>query len=118
MPDYHLNPGILFGAAAVAISVFAALAALYLWSVDRARQKFDKVADPSTRAVLPWLSPLLLPTLAILCLGFVAGLWHAYEEQSWPKASTAIFTAWPGFFILVLWLKLRKQTQKGIEKRS
>ena len=53
MNDYDFNPGMLFGAAAAVISVLAAMAALYLWSVNRARQKLDKTADPATRAVIP-----------------------------------------------------------------
>jgi hypothetical protein len=106
-----LNPGIVIGGAAAAISVFAALAALYLWAVNRARQKFDPTADPQARAVLPWLAPLaplLLPTFVILCLGMVAALAKAYEEKSWPEASKIVFTAWPAFLILTLWLKIRK----------
>jgi hypothetical protein len=63
-----LNPGILIGGAAAAISVLAALAAVYLWSVNRTRQKLDPTLDPQTRVVAPWLVPLLLPTLVILCL--------------------------------------------------
>lgn len=107
----NLNPGIVIGGAAAAISVFAALAALYLWAVNRARQKFDKTVDIEGRAVilrLPWLTPLLLPTFVVLCLGLVATLWQAYEERSWAEASKVVFTAWAAFCILILWLKIRK----------
>jgi len=106
-----LNPGIVIGGAAAAISVFAALAALYLWAVNRARQKHDKTTEPQDRAVipwLPWLTPLLLPTFVVLCLGLVATLWQAYEERSWAEASKVVFTAWAAFCILILWLKIRK----------
>jgi hypothetical protein len=110
MSDYEFNPGILIGAAAAIISVFAAIAALYLWSVNRARQKLNNMDDPAARAVIPWLSPLLLPTLIILCLGFIAHLWHAYEEKSWPEASHMIITGWAAFMILVFWRNIRKKT--------
>jgi drug/metabolite transporter (DMT)-like permease len=113
MNYYDFNSGFLFVGAAAAISILAAIVALYLWSVNRARQNVDQIADPATRAVIPWLSPLLLPTLIILVLGFVAGLWHAYEDRSWPKASSAIFTAWPAFVILVFWLKLHKKPRNA-----
>ena len=106
-----INPGIVIGGAAAAISVFAALTALYLWAVNRARQKLGRDLDPQTRAVAPWLAPLtplLLPTFVILCLGMVAALAKAYEEKSWPEASKIVFTAWPAFLILMLWLKIRK----------
>jgi cell division protein FtsX len=76
MNDHQINPGVMLGAAAAIISVLAAMAALYLWSVNRARQKLGNIADPATRAVIPWLSPLLLPPFVILGLGFLAGLWH------------------------------------------
>jgi hypothetical protein len=103
------NPGILLGAAALIISILAALGALYLWSVNRARRSLDENADSASRGVVPWISPLLLPTFVILCLGFIAGLWHAYEDKSWPKASSAIFTAWPAFVVLLFWLKLHNK---------
>jgi hypothetical protein len=103
-----LNPGIVIGGAAAVISVFAALTALYLWAVNRARQKVGPTIDPQTRAVAPWLVPLLLPTLIVLCLGLIKALWQAYDQRSWPEASTIVFTAWPAFCILALWLKIRK----------
>ncbi|MEX2308096.1 MAG: hypothetical protein WD738_10915 [Pirellulales bacterium] len=110
MNDYDSNPGILIGGAAAVLSVLAALAALYLWAVNRARQRLNKTATPQERAVIPWLRPLLLPTLIILCLGLIANLAKAYEEKSWPEASNMIITAWAAFMILVFWLKIRKQT--------
>jgi len=103
----NLNPGIWIGGAAAAISVFAALAALYLWAVNRAKRKFDKLEDAQTRAVVPWLAPLLLPTFAVLCLGLIAGLSKAYEEKSWPEA-TVVPMAWAAFMILAFWIKIRK----------
>jgi cbb3-type cytochrome oxidase subunit 1 len=103
----NLNPGIWIGGAAAVISVFAALAALYLWAVNRARQKLDNTVEPQARAVIPWLSPLLLPTFVILCLGLIAGLSKAYEEKSWPEA-TIVPMAWAAFMILMFWLKIRK----------
>jgi hypothetical protein len=110
MNNYDFNVGIWLGGAAVVISVLAAIAALYLWAVNRARQKLDKAADPQARSVIPWLSPLLLPTLVILGLGFVANLAKAYEERSWPEASNMIISAWAMFMIAMFWLKIRKQT--------
>jgi len=108
MSDYDLNPGIVLGAAALVISVFAAVTALYLWAVKRAKRKFDKLEDVQARLVLPWLSPLLLPTLIILCLGLIAGLSKAYAQQSWPEASFAplVFAT---FMILVFWLKIHNK---------
>jgi hypothetical protein len=108
MRDYDFNPGILIGGAAAALSVFSALAALYLWAVTRARQRLNSTAAPQERAVIPWLSPLLLPTLVILCLGIVAGLSKAFEEKSWPEP-TLVPMAWAAFMILMFWLKLRKK---------
>jgi hypothetical protein len=104
------NLGIWIGGIAAAISVFAALAALYLWAVNRAKQKLDPTVDPQTRLVAPWLVPLLIPTFIILCLGLIKALVQAYEEKSWPAASTIVFTAWPAFAVLTLWLKVRKRT--------
>ena len=112
-----INPGIVIGGAAAAISVFAALAAVYLWAVNRTRRKLGPNLDPQTRAVAPWLVPLLLPTLVILCLGLIKALWQAYEQRSWPEASTIVFTAWPAFCVLMLWLKIRRTrpgTREGI----
>jgi len=103
-----INPGIVIGGTAAVISILAALAAIYLWSVNRTRQKLGPTLDPQTRTVAPWLAPLLLPTLVILCLGLIKALWKAYEEKSWPEASTIIFTAWPAFCVLNIWLKIRK----------
>jgi hypothetical protein len=103
------NLGILIGGAAAAISVFAALAALYLWAVHRTRQKLDPTLDPQTRVVAPWLVPLLIPTFIILCLGLIKALWQAYEQKSWPEASTIVFTAWPAFCVFILWQKIRKK---------
>jgi len=106
--DDDLNLGIVIGATALGISVFAALTALYLWAVKRAKRKFDNLEDAQARLVLPWLSPLLLLTLVILCLGLIAGLSKAYAQQSWPEASFAplVFAT---FMILVFWLKIRKK---------
>jgi cbb3-type cytochrome oxidase subunit 1 len=109
MGDDDFNLGILIGGAAATISVFAALAALYLWAVNRSRQKLDKDADSQAFAVIPWLSPLLLPTLAILCLGIVAGVSKAFEEKSWPEP-TLVPLSWAAFMILMFWLKIRKKT--------
>jgi hypothetical protein len=109
MGDYDFNPGILIGSIAVILSLFAALAALYLWAVNRARQRLNQTATPQERAVLPWLRPLLLPTLVILCLGLIAGLSKAYEEKRWPEA-TLVPLAWAAFMTLMFWLKLRKKT--------
>ncbi len=76
--------------------------------VNRTRRKLDPNLDPQTRVVAPWLVPLLLPTLVILCMGLIKALWQAYEGKSWPDATLVVFTAWPAFFILTLWLKIRK----------
>jgi cbb3-type cytochrome oxidase subunit 1 len=107
--NYEFNPGILVGSIAVILSLFAALAALYLWAVNRARQRLNQTATLQERAVIPWLRPLLLPTLVILCLGLIAGLSKAYEEKRWPEA-TLVPLAWGAFMILMFWLKLRKKT--------
>ena len=104
----EINPGIVIGGTAAAISVFAALAALYLWAVNRTRRKLGPNLDPQTRIVAPWLVPLLPLTFIILCLGLIKALWQAFEQRSWPEASTVVFTAWPAFCILLLWLKIRK----------
>lgn len=109
MNDYDFNPGIWIGAAAAVISVFAVLAALYLWAVNRARQRLNKTATPQERAVIPWLRPLLLPTLVILGLGLAANLAKAYEKRSWPEP-TLVPMLWAAFMILMFWLKLRKKT--------
>jgi hypothetical protein len=110
MSDYDFNPGILIGGAAAVLSILAALAALYLWAVDRAKQRLNQTATPQERAVLPWLSPLLLPTLIILGLGLVANLAKAYEKRSWPEASHVIISAWAMFMILMFWRRLRKKS--------
>ncbi len=110
----NVNLGIWIGAAAAGLSILAALAALYLWAVNRARQKFNKLDDPQARAVLPWLSPLLLPTLVILGLGLIAHLVKAYEERSWPEASHIVITAWAAIMIFMFWLKIRKETRSKI----
>ena len=109
MSDYEVNLGVLLGMAAAVLSVLAALAALYLWAVKRAEANFDKVENAQSRLVLPWLSPLLLPTLIILCLGVIAALSKAYEEKSWPEPSFAAMV-WAAFMILAFWLKIRKNT--------
>jgi hypothetical protein len=106
MGDYEFNPGILIGGAAAVISVFAALAALYLRAVKRARQRLDPAATPQERAVIPWLNPLVLPVLVILCLGIVADVWHAYEERRWPGPAL-----WVALMSLPFWLKIRKKTK-------
>jgi hypothetical protein len=103
----NVNPGILIGGAAATISIFAALAAVYLWAVNRTRQKLDPTLDPQIRAVAPWLTPLLLPTLLILCLGLIKALWQVFEGQ-WPDATLFFFTAWPAYLIFNIWLKIRK----------
>jgi hypothetical protein len=109
MIAYDFNPGIVIGGVALVISLFAALVALYLWAVKRAKRKFDKVEDVQARLVLPWLSPLLLPTFIILCLGLIAALSKAYARQSWPEASFAplVFAT---LMIVIFWLKLRKKS--------
>jgi hypothetical protein len=38
----------LLGGAAAVISVFAALAALYLWAVNRAKERLDPSLDPQS----------------------------------------------------------------------
>ena len=110
MNDNDFNIGILLGGAAAVLSVFAALAALYLWAVNRARQRLNNTATPQERAVIPWLRPLLLPTLIILCLGLVANFAKAYEKKSWPEP-TFVPMAWGTFMILMFWLKIRKKTR-------
>jgi hypothetical protein len=111
MSDFQFNLGILLGMAAAVISVLATLAALYLWAVKRAKTKFDKLENAQSRLVLPWLSPLLLPTLIIVCLGLIAGQSKAYEKRSWPDPSLAVMIG-AAFMILVFWLKLHKHTKK------
>jgi hypothetical protein len=108
MNDYEFNPGILIGGAAALLSLLAALAALYLWAVGRARQRLNQTVTPQERTVLPWLRPLLLPTLVILCLGLIAGLSKAYEEKRWPEA-TLVPLAWAAFMTFMFWMKLRKK---------
>jgi hypothetical protein len=105
MNDYDFNPGILIGGAAAALSVFAALAALYLWTVNRARQRLSTTATPQERAVVPWLQPLLLPVLLTLCLGLIANLANAYQQKTWPDATFIVITC----MILLFWLRLRKK---------
>ena len=112
MNDYDFNPGILIGGAAAVVSVFAALAALYLWAVKRAREHLTETATPQECAIFPWLSPLILPMLVIVCLGLVAHLWQAYEEKPWPKASYIFITA----MLLMFWLKLRKKPNNAHAK--
>jgi hypothetical protein len=107
MSDFQFNLGILLGMAAAVISVLATLAALYLWAVKRAKTKFDKLENARSRRVLPWLSPLLLPTLVLLCLGLIAALSKAYEERSWPEPGLAAMLG-ASFMILVFWLNIRK----------
>jgi hypothetical protein len=109
MSDHEFNLGILLGMAAAVLSVLAALAALYLWAVKIAKTKFAKVENAQSRLVLPWLSPLLLPTLIILCLGLIAGLSKAYKERTWPEASLAVMIC-AAFMIFVFWLKVRYYT--------
>jgi hypothetical protein len=111
MTDYDSNPGILIGGAVAAVGVFAALAALYLWAVNRARQRLSETATPQERAVIPWLQPLLLPSLLILCLlclGLIAHLAKAYQQKTWPDASFIIITV----IVLLFWLKLRRIMQQ------
>ena len=103
-----MNLGIVLGSAAAVLSIFSAMAALYLWAVKSGRHKFDSV-DPQSRTILPWLAPLLLPTFIILCLGIVAGLFHGYEERSWQKASQVVLLAWVSFMILMFWLRMHKK---------
>ena len=104
----EINPGIVIGGTAAAISVFAALAAIYLWAVNRTRRKLGPNLDPQTRIVAPWLVPLLPLTLIILCLGLIKALWQAYEGKSWPDATLVFFTAWPAFLIFNIWQRIRK----------
>jgi hypothetical protein len=89
----EINPRIRIGGAAVVLSFSAALAALYLWTVSRATMQLNNTATPQERAVIPWLSPLVLPAFVIVCLRLVVHLWQAYEEKSWPKASYLFITA-------------------------
>jgi hypothetical protein len=109
MGDYDFNPGILVGSIAAILSLLAALSALYLWAVNRARQRSDPTATAQERAVIPWLRPLLLPTLVILCLGIIAVVSKAYEAKSWPEP-TLVPMGWAAFMILMFWLKIRKKT--------
>ncbi len=67
---------------------------------------------PQERAVIPWLSPLVLPVLVILCLGLVAHLAKAYEQKSWPQASYLFINV----MILMFWLKIRKKTKAAHKK--
>jgi hypothetical protein len=106
MRTNEFNLGILIGGAAAALGILAALAALYLRAVGRARQRLDNAATPQERAVSPWLSPLVLPVLAVLCLGAVAALLHAYEERRWPGPAL-----WVALIILPFWMKIRKKTR-------
>jgi hypothetical protein len=105
MNDYDFNPGILIGGAAAAISVLAAIAALYLWAVNRARQRLSTTATPQERAVVPWLQPLVLPVLLTLCLGLIANLAKAYQHKTWPDAAFIFITC----MLLLFWLRLRKK---------
>lgn len=102
MTILDMNPGIVIGAAAAAVGVFSALAALYLWAVKRGRHKFENAPSPQERAVLPWLAPLTLPILVILCLAVVSGILHAFEEQSWERVSKVVVM----FMILIFWLRI------------
>jgi cytochrome bd-type quinol oxidase subunit 2 len=102
MNDYDFNSGILIGGTVAALSVFAALAALYLWAVNKGRIK---------PGLLPWVSPLVLPLLVIYCLAIVAVLYKAYEQEqwSWSEAPKIMFMSFVAFMIFVFWLKLRKK---------
>ncbi len=115
MNDFEFNPGILIGGSAALLSVFAALVALYLWAVNRARQRLDQTATPQERAVVPWLRPLLLPTLIILGLGIVAELCQAFEEERWPEP-TLVVMLWGALMILMFWLNVRKKTRAAHTK--
>jgi hypothetical protein len=109
MSDNEFNPGILIGGAFAAIGVFAALAALYLWAVQRAKARLDPSLDPPSRLVLPWLSPLLLLLLSMYCLGIAAVLWKAYENRSWPEGPKLMLMSFAAFMLFVFWRKLRKK---------
>jgi hypothetical protein len=108
MSDYDFHLRLLLGMAAI-LSVLAAIIALYVWAVKSAKTKFDKVENAHSRLVVPWLSPLLIPTLIILCLGLIAALSKAYEERSWPETSFAVMVC-SAFMIFVFWLKIHKST--------
>ena len=113
MNNYDFNPGILLGGAAAVIGVFAALAALYLWAANRARRRLDPTATPQERAVIPWLSPLVLTVLVLLCLGVVADLWHAYEQRRWPGPAL-----WVALMVLPFWLKIRNKSTSPHTKEN
>jgi hypothetical protein len=100
MNDSEFNSGILIGGTLVVLSVLAALAALYLWAVNKGRIK---------PGLLPWVSPLVLPMLVIYCLAIVAVLYKAYEQRSWSEAPKIMFMSFVAFMIFVFWLKLRKK---------
>jgi hypothetical protein len=112
--DSDFNPGILIGGAAAALSILAALAAFYLWAVNRARRRLSDAATPQECAVIPWLSPLVLLVLVILCLGLVANLAKAYEKRSWPEASTTIIIV----MVLMFWLRLHKKIRATHTRES
>jgi hypothetical protein len=105
MNAYDFNPGIVIGGAIAALSVLAALTALYLWAVNRARQRLSTTATPQERAVVPWLQPLVLPVLLTLCLYLIAKLAKAYEQKTWPDGPIIFITC----MILLFWLRLRKK---------
>jgi hypothetical protein len=113
MGDYDFNPGILLGGAAMLVSILAALAALYLRAVNRTRQRLNNTATPQERAVLPWLTPLLLPVLITICLGIVAELCQAIAEKRWPKPTLAVM-----LMTLVFWLRIRKGTTRALRKEE
>jgi hypothetical protein len=108
MNNHEFNLGILLGGAAATVGILAALAALYLRAVNRARQRLSETATPQERAVVPWLQPLVLPVLLTLCLGLFANLAKAYQQKTWPDAPFIIIT----FMLLLFWLKLRKNVLK------
>jgi hypothetical protein len=108
MNDSEFNPGIVIGSSLVILSVLAALAALYLWAVNRAK-KLDPSFDPQSRFILPWLRPLVLSMLILYCLGIVAVLYKAYESRSWPEAPKLMLMSFVAFMTFVFWSKLRKK---------
>jgi hypothetical protein len=105
MNNYDFNPGILIGGAVAALSIFAAIGALYLWAVNRARQRLGESATPQERAVVPWLQPLLIPVLLTLCLYLIANLAKAYQQKTWPDGPIIFVTC----MLLLFWLRLRKK---------
>jgi hypothetical protein len=104
------NVGILFGTAAMLVGLYAALAAVYLWRVRRAKERFAAgSAPPSTglAGLNVWLTPVLLPGAAFLWLVAAVQLWEGYSAGSWWKAVKAFWPLVAGCYALGLWQKSR-----------